>query len=159
MEWLTQSLPDVRDSEKPRMGSNDLAPCLLHSQHHRPRFIYFFFAPCAANTHIEHNPRLVRRREENEKNARSTSLALLGLFHCCSTEQFCDERAENWRSLAIADAHQSLSLTLRLMPLPPRCNYLRRILFKSLLSRAPCREMLRADAHRRFSQEFSCFSE
>lgn len=56
MEWLTQSLPDVRrDSEKARMGSNDLAPCsaLLYSHHHcEPRFIYFFFAAAHVRIYV-----------------------------------------------------------------------------------------------------------
>jgi hypothetical protein len=77
MEWLTQSLPDVRDSEKPRMGSNDLAPCLrsaLLSTRLPPRFIYFFFASGALTHTYEHSPRLDAPRKMKKKPAPLASL-------------------------------------------------------------------------------------
>jgi hypothetical protein len=57
MEWLTQSLPDVRDSEKPRMGSNDLAPCSTHHQTAAAAAEIYLFFLCITHTLAENIPR------------------------------------------------------------------------------------------------------
>jgi hypothetical protein len=146
MEWLTQSLPDVRDSEKPRMGSNDLAPCLrsaLLSTRLPPRFIYFFFASGALTHTYEHSPRLDAPRKMKKK-ARSTSLARMDYF-VAAAQQMSSNFAMSERKIGARRQSQThISLSLTRSSLPPRCIIICIEFCLSRCSRAP--EILRADA-------------
>lgn len=127
MEWLTQSLPDVCATLKNLAWGQTIwlpACALLYSAPDCRRRDLFIFS-----LHHTHTHRTFPEVRRPEKNERSTSLArgwIISLLQRADEQQFCDERAENWRSLAIADAHQSHSLGARAQP--PSCNYLRRIL-------------------------------
>lgn len=149
MEWLTQSLPDVRrDSEKARMGSNDLAPCsaLLCSTltTTASRDLFIFSLQPHMYVYMCTFPEVRRPRKMKIKNARSTSLSLGWIISLLqmSSNFATSERKIGARSLARNRMRRtSVSLSLVI------------ICAEFCLSRCSRAEMLRADAQA-ISQEF-----